>query len=899
MRPLDLRWQDILALLQVPAHRNVFVLGSFASRVTVYSQQIRALNLIDALVSTGRIRRASSVAVVGAGAGGLTAASALIGMGLKDVWLFESQGSVLPIQRSSRARYLHPHIYDWPSSIITDTEARLPVLNWSACYASELAAQFATEWTNLCTIQAMDAGLKGRARVTLASNDYRVASDVDAARQFDLVILAVGFGVETPSNNSYPYWADLPADDPLLHTRSWLISGAGDGALTDVMRLGFRTLNHDEILKRVVTAAELQPLALEELSRRLGQGQTGAKLFEGFDPDGLVRELPLRDDAILLNTDEATLFGTEKVPARTSVLNRLIAWALQKKEKVKLRPGRVNVADIELVKRTGSADDALVWHVPLLHAAGPEVIETQQLLIRHGPVPPFSRDLKVPPDWLRADTSFWRSLKTLQRKWQELYARGEQDPTLQREHWSDGDFSAERLPFDFGPGSALVLHNEAKPARGLINSVASAVGTLENPTVTKARVEPLSVDSALANPRAFGHAIRALCEAPVLVVDITQQDVGLLLLLGIRAASRRGITVAIVCDEMSTKRWDELPFNLRSLRIVADPKPWDRRFELALARCLRTGKYRSSQRSDYLDLPVFDVVRDLGVRPDEYGPLSPAVQTLVLCPFDEGYGKEIWPEVQRAVHEIQDTEEGASEGPARRALDLESPEILERRLYEAIRRCDACIVDLTLDRGNVYFELGVRLAVSHASTRVIRAQPSYAEQIASLPVPTSSGSSAKVDALLGTSTYVQRSLRDALRNPNPGNVTGSFVFDTVRDAVTWEVELSGRGVEDTLRAIAVSTVGIDPIKDAMSPLLFSDNPGILKQARRLALESKIALALYLVFRWDEPASSATGASASHLLDELEAFQGNVELTSDERQQVKSITRMLRERLEKT
>lgn len=888
MQPINQTWQDILALLQVPTHPNMFVLGSFAARVTVYSQQVRALNLIDALVSTGRIRRRSSVAIVGAGAAGLTAASALLRMGVLNVRIFESEDGVLPIQRSSRARYLHPHIYDWPARDIAEVRAELPVLDWEACYANELAAKFASAWRGLCKSRGVTSELHKAARVTSKNLECRVSSDGAEPELFDITIVAVGFGVERDSRSSYPYWADIPADDPRFRKRTWLISGAGDGALTDVMRLGFNGSNHDEILRLVVRNADNQPDALKRLKSMVRAGMTGPALFEAFNPNQLIGDASLRDGEVLLNTNEAQLFGTNEVPARSSVLNRLITWALLKKGKVKLLDGRLSVDDIPL-----AADG---WHVPLVVDGVTKIVQADEVLVRHGPEAPFTRELRGPLPWLDGDTSFWRSLRVLRSRWQRLYGDGHPDRTLDREHWSPENFTPEQLSLEFGPGQALLLSSD-RVARGLANSVAAAVrATNSSPEQSDAElVQHLVVDAALKDARTFGQAIRALHDAPVAIVDITQQDVGLMLLLGIRAVSRRGITVAIVCGNMDTVRWDDLAFNLRGLRIVADPEPARRDFELKLVACLRTGVYRCSQRSDYLDLPVFDVVRNIGIRPDDYAPLRPEVLTVVLCPFDERYSSDLWPELQRAIESVHARSSRNDGGPARRAIDLESPEVLERRLYEAIRRCDACIVDLTLDRANVYFELGVRLATNNTGATIVRAAPAYASEIWPQGTPTTSQSSVSLDELLGTISYTAKSLENALQTKNTGKTSGSFVFDTLRDVTAAELELAGRSVEETLQSLAASAVGPDPIKDAMSPLLYGDNPSVATSARRLALEAKLALALYWVHRQARQRPDAV-ERATKLLTELSLFEENVELPANEREQVRRVMQTLREEL---
>ena len=74
----------ILNWLCVPNWTGVYVLGCFARHVTVRSQQVRALNLVYSLHEEFGLE-GKSVAIIGAGAAGLTAAAAALmtGRGLR------------------------------------------------------------------------------------------------------------------------------------------------------------------------------------------------------------------------------------------------------------------------------------------------------------------------------------------------------------------------------------------------------------------------------------------------------------------------------------------------------------------------------------------------------------------------------------------------------------------------------------------------------------------------------------------------------------------------------------------------------------------------------------------------------------------------------------------------
>ncbi len=115
----------------MPGNPSVYLVGSFARHVTIYSQQVRAINLIDALCRTGQIGRSTSVIVVGAGVAGLTAAAAALVRGAS-VTLVEQGTDLSPIQSEAGARYLHPHIYDWPLQAVQGSRAGLPLLDWEA-----------------------------------------------------------------------------------------------------------------------------------------------------------------------------------------------------------------------------------------------------------------------------------------------------------------------------------------------------------------------------------------------------------------------------------------------------------------------------------------------------------------------------------------------------------------------------------------------------------------------------------------------------------------------------------------------------------------------------------------------------------------------------------------------
>jgi hypothetical protein len=91
---------------------GVMVLGSLSDGVTVYKQQVRALNLATALVqrAVASKKPLGRVAVIGGGIGGLTLVAGLLVLADAEceITLFEKRWDLCPLQQGSDTRWLHP-----------------------------------------------------------------------------------------------------------------------------------------------------------------------------------------------------------------------------------------------------------------------------------------------------------------------------------------------------------------------------------------------------------------------------------------------------------------------------------------------------------------------------------------------------------------------------------------------------------------------------------------------------------------------------------------------------------------------------------------------------------------------------------------------------------------------
>jgi hypothetical protein len=273
--------QEIIAEARIPGTQTVLVLGSFEKRVTVYAQQVRALNLVDAILSEGLVRPRGKIAIIGGGAAGITAAVALAKAApdLAALDLFESRSSVLALQHGSR-RFLHPHFYDWPAPGADQPNAGLPIMNWQAGPAGEVAASLRAEFdqathTSILTLHA-DQRVTDLVPSDLGPIRVVVERGTAVRRIYEVVILAIGFGLEAYLDGETPsYWSPsglagaihTQMQDPIL-----FVSGNGDGGLVDFMMASLDALEHHQICELLMgldlgaARAELEAIEREAWS---------------------------------------------------------------------------------------------------------------------------------------------------------------------------------------------------------------------------------------------------------------------------------------------------------------------------------------------------------------------------------------------------------------------------------------------------------------------------------------------------------------------------------------------------------------------------------------------------------------------------------------------------------
>lgn len=392
--------------------------------------------------------------------------------------------------------------------------------------------------------------------------------------------------------------------------------------------------------------------------------------------------------------------------------------------------------------------------------------------------------------------------------------------------------------------------------------------------------EPLALDAeaAVASEAALLDAVRWLCSATVVVFDATDFDAAVMLLLGIRAVVRRGVTILSIGGKYAMGDRLAVPFNLMDANIVSHAERQSRLPDERLqpVRLLRDRIERGLKALDspyHFDLPVYEAVRRLpaerrGVRPPRDG-------VLVLCSFDPKYVRKNWsekllPALKNQWDNILARDAGADTGDERlgvaRSFELNSPQLVSRAIYEEMRRAQCCVVDLSAWPDAVLFELGVRLAVSpHPTACLIERRSADAETdparqaLLRLLVPDALRYSLEPHYL--DEPAFGRAYGPEAALPRDG-VTGGAVFRCVTQALDVDAEPAARPVFRELLEAAQLYARV-PLQGRTKPVsLYPDNSRLKLLEEEAEFERLLAAVLYLAHR---PAAGPADAAARQAL----------------------------------
>lgn len=394
---------DFINRCRVDSKLELYAIGLADNGITLFKQQVRALNLVFSLKVTGRLK--TSIAVIGGGAAGATAALAAASLGYK-VSIFEQRPTLFHLQQGCDIRWLHPHIYDWPSPATDSPYAGLPFLDWEFATAAEVAAKMQRGWDEEREKNPemnLTVHCRASAHVAAGSSEGIMVrwdnSDKDprsGQKVFDTVIVAVGFGVERGvlERQTQSYWRNDSVNQPLpgipsQRAATYFISGTGDGGLIDLLRVCVNDFNQGRILDELFKPDEpLVPklrhiitdwknLTADELKRP----ETKTWLFDRYErlsKDGMFDELNVLlkkrqrvDTVVNLNGRERT-FSQALSLGGASLFSCLLVYLLYNNRAFSYVPGTCERVGESTARVT---DGTFQYDYPV-----------DRLIFRHGPM---------------------------------------------------------------------------------------------------------------------------------------------------------------------------------------------------------------------------------------------------------------------------------------------------------------------------------------------------------------------------------------------------------------------------------------------------------------------------------------------------------------------------------
>jgi hypothetical protein len=374
----------------------------------------------------------------------------------------------------------------------------------------------------------------------------------------------------------------------------------------------------------------------------------------------------------------------------------------------------------------------------------------------------------------------------------------------------------------------------------------------------------LSVLDAISSPDEWTVAVRALAKADYLVADVTGFEPAVMLLLGVRAVLRRGVTISVrrdgaeAVDGRGAGRADDskIPFNVQETRVLtyAGGSFYDDLYE-----AMTDGTAGLRDDRNYLDLPAYHGVRT----PRPHKPAaavdgragSRKEPLLMLCPFNDTYDV-FFDERLRSI--ISGNTGGLT---PKRMVDLRSPRLVGQALYERIRWSSRCLVDWTGWRANVLFEHGVRLACTRNDPVCIIDETSVhdgtAEQ-ASVRFPLQKQ---KLHVLLRPVVYDAKHPREGLpgalsawrdrrvgaewRDEQKGRLAVGETFRTAQRGFVWSADPFLLPPHDDQRATIATVVHPDRNQYPDRMALFAGDPAFAAALQDVVRERWIAGWLYL------------------------------------------------------
>ena len=299
----------------------------------------------------------------------------------------------------------------------------MPILNWTASASEEVAKSLSKSWQ---LISERFLGFvdfrKQVARITIEmkGTDPLVSWDGSDPKQFSAVILAVGFGLEGTGKPEESYWSNDDLESEFGPDENVLVSGYGDGALTDLMRLCVTDFRQDEMIDMLAHQAGMESVIdrlLQIEQQAIGRSDewlTGE--YETIHAPALQALLAAR------RRPERTVSLVGRSPWRYSAksfpLNRFIVSQLERV------PAFTPLKNGPIVSVSEAANSANRVQYSVTFADG-AVRNYDRIVRRHGPAPALEFDFPV----------IWKLCDPLRMRWADT---AHQDDVTREPIWPSG-----------------------------------------------------------------------------------------------------------------------------------------------------------------------------------------------------------------------------------------------------------------------------------------------------------------------------------------------------------------------------------------------------------------------------------------------------------------------------
>ena len=244
----------------VDRYVGVYTVPLGGERASSIPDQIaKAQRFIDYAFREGRLYAGDTLLIRGGGVAGTAAAWHAVERGVNTA-IQDKRSRPFSTQASCNTRWLHPSEYRWPTGNYTRkdfpgvaTRAVPPFLGWSADYPYVIAARWRQSFAHWLALGPQ----YGRATVKWIEKEFPVwpsdaerdaeLTEVAEKGKYDAILYCAGAkekcSDQTSSFRSFPFWSNdvygvrnhrLPEGETDLNV---LVSGGGDGALQDFIRL--------------------------------------------------------------------------------------------------------------------------------------------------------------------------------------------------------------------------------------------------------------------------------------------------------------------------------------------------------------------------------------------------------------------------------------------------------------------------------------------------------------------------------------------------------------------------------------------------------------------------------------------------------------------------------------